>query len=117
MAEASSGGSEEIRQRLVQRTMEDEELRQRLLNNPKVTIEQEIGAHLPEGLEIRAVEETQDTVYLVLPFKPQSPSEGSELSERELATVAGGWDPTAGGDTCGDNYNTCAWACSLKRLV
>ena len=41
-------------------------------------------------MQVRAVEETADTVYLVLPSA--SPvGEGGELSDRELDTVAGGW--------------------------
>ncbi|MGF1470871.1 MAG: NHLP leader peptide family RiPP precursor [Rubrobacteraceae bacterium] len=97
MSEAGNA-PEQMRQRLIQRSMEDEELRQRLLNDPKAAIEQEIGASLPEEVEIQAVEETQDTVYLVLPPKPRSAAEGSELSEQELQGVAGGgwnWDPPA----------------------
>ncbi|MGF1470872.1 MAG: NHLP leader peptide family RiPP precursor [Rubrobacteraceae bacterium] len=112
MTEASGGSPEEIRQRLVQRSLEDDEFRQRLLDNPKATIEQEMGAQLPEEIEIRCVEETLDTAYLVLPPKAQSSVEGSELSEDELETVAGGWNPTdystCEGHTCGF---TCGVAC------
>ncbi|MGF1470880.1 MAG: NHLP leader peptide family RiPP precursor [Rubrobacteraceae bacterium] len=89
MTEAG-GNPEHLRQRLVQRSLEDEELRQRLLDDPKATVEQELGVSLPEGVEIQAVEETQDTVYLVLPPKPQSTTEGEELSAQELESVAGG---------------------------
>ncbi|MGF1470887.1 MAG: NHLP leader peptide family RiPP precursor [Rubrobacteraceae bacterium] len=100
MTEASGGVSggtpEQMRQRLIQRSVEDEELRQRLLDDPKATVEQEIGASLPEEVEIRAVEETQDTVYLVLPPSGSAGVQGgSELSEKELETVAGGWDWTS----------------------
>ncbi|MGF1470883.1 MAG: NHLP leader peptide family RiPP precursor [Rubrobacteraceae bacterium] len=110
MTEASGNSPQELRQRLIQRSMEDEQLRQRLLADPKATIEQEIGASLPEEIAIRAVEETPDTVYLVLPPKLQSSPEGSELSEQELESVAGGWDWTEGctqGETCGTR-TTCA---------
>jgi hypothetical protein len=36
------------------------------------------------------VEETQDTIYLVLPSTPTAGGEGAELSDRELKSVAGG---------------------------
>ena len=36
------------------------------------------------------VEETADTIYLVLPNASPA-GEGGELSDRELETVAGGW--------------------------
>jgi hypothetical protein len=69
--------------------MEDEDFRQRLLDDPKGTIEQEMGSRLPEGVEVRSVEETTDTIYLVLPST--SPvGEGEELSDQELGAVAGG---------------------------
>ncbi|MGF1470889.1 MAG: NHLP leader peptide family RiPP precursor [Rubrobacteraceae bacterium] len=107
MSEAA-GDPQEMRQRLMRRSMEDEELRQRLLSEPKATIEQELGTSLPEEVEIRAVEETQDTVYLVLPPKPQSTPKNSELSEMELETMAGGWtgnDGTQPGQTCVNDPN------------
>ncbi len=66
---ARGGNPEEERRRLIERSVEDEELRRRLLSDPKATVEQELGAKLPEGIEIRAVEETPETIYLVLPPK------------------------------------------------
>ncbi|MGF1470879.1 MAG: NHLP leader peptide family RiPP precursor [Rubrobacteraceae bacterium] len=82
---------EQMRQRLVQRSVEDEELRQRLLDDPKATVEQEIGTSLPEEVEVRAIEESQDTVYLVLPPKPPDTTGSGELSDQELESVSGGW--------------------------
>ena len=63
--------------------------RQRLLDDPKGTIEQELGSRLPEDVEVRVVEESTDTIYLVLPSA--SPvGEAGELSEQDLEEVAGG---------------------------
>ncbi|MGF1470892.1 MAG: NHLP leader peptide family RiPP precursor [Rubrobacteraceae bacterium] len=107
MTEASGGSPEEIRQRLIQRSTEDEELRQRLLEDPKAAIEQEVGARLPEELEIRVVEETPDIVYLVLPPKLEGAIEAGELSGEELESVAGGaW--TGADYTACYTANTCA---------
>ena len=52
---------------------------------------------MPEGVQVRAVEETVETIYLVLPSG--SPAEkSSELSDQDLQEVAGGqvitWRPT-----------------------
>jgi hypothetical protein len=90
MTEASGGGSRvEWERRLIQRSMEDEGFRRRLLEDPKGTVERELGRGLPEGVEVRAVEESAQTIYLVLPFA--SPvGEGEELSDRDLEGVAGG---------------------------
>jgi hypothetical protein len=103
MSHTPSENPDDARRRLIGRSVEDEDLRQRLLADPKGTVEQELGAKLPEGVEIRAVEETPDTVYLVLPPKaPVAADQGGELSDRELEAVAGGWDQAAGtsDETC-----------------
>lgn len=70
--------------------MHDEMFRRNLLDDPKSAIEEETGAKLPEGVEIRVVEETPDTIYLVLPPRAWTSQEG-ELSERELEAIAGGF--------------------------
>ena len=63
-------------------------------------MEQELGVRLPEEVQVRAVEETADTIYLVLPSASRV-GEGDELSDRELGAVAGGAPGgTASGDTC-----------------
>ena len=95
------GNPEEERRRLIERSMEDEDLRQRLLADPKGTVEQELGAKLPEGIEIRVVEETPETVYLVLPPKVAASRQDDELSDRELEAVAGGWGKSTNYETCG----------------
>ena len=89
------------RRRLIERSLQDDAFRQRLLEDPKAAVEEELGtqlpedvrvqAQLPEDVRVRAVEETADTIYLVLPSA--SPvGEGGELSDRELEAVAGaGW--------------------------
>jgi hypothetical protein len=90
MTEASGGGSRaEIQRRLIQRSLQDDSFGQRLLDDPKGTIEQELGSRLPENVEVRVVEESAQTIYLVLPSA--SPlGQGGELSDQELEAVAGG---------------------------
>jgi hypothetical protein len=68
---------------------------------PEGAVEQELGTRLPEEVRVVAVEETQDTIYLVLPGTPMAGTEGGALSDQQLESVAGGWDPdTAGQITC-----------------
>lgn len=75
-----------VEQALVRKSLQDESFRQRLLADPKATIEQELGRELPADLEVRVLEEAPKTLYLVLP-----PSKASgELSDAELDAVAGG---------------------------
>ena len=103
MTEAAGGGRAEAERRIIQRSIEDEDFRQRLLDNPKAAVEQELGTRLPEEVRVEAVEETQDTIYLVLPSTPMAGAEGVELSDRELESVSGGgtWtDPNSCGSAC-----------------
>jgi hypothetical protein len=81
MTEAAGGGRAEVERRLVERSLEDDAFRLRLL--------EELGIQLPAEVQVRVVEETADTIYLVLPSA--SPlGESGELSDRELEAVAGG---------------------------
>ena len=87
MSEAT--GRQEIERRLIEKSLQDEDFRRRLIEDPKGAVEQELGTRLLEGVEVRVVEESADTIYLVLPSE--------ELSEQELDSVAGGFndfDPT-----------------------
>jgi hypothetical protein len=87
MTEAAGGGGRaEVERRLVQRSLEDEEFRQRLLDDPKAAVEQEIGRGLPEGVQVRVLEESSDTIYLVL---PSASVVGGSLSDEALEAVAG----------------------------
>ena len=52
---------------MIERSLEDDSLRQRLLSDPKGAIEEELGTRLPADVEVRAVEETADAIYLVFP--------------------------------------------------
>jgi hypothetical protein len=102
MTEASGGGGggrAEVERRLVQRSLQDESLRQRLLSDPKAAVEEELGTRLPEEVQVIAVEETAQTIYLVLPSSSPLGGEGGELSEQDLEAIAGG-GATFWGATC-----------------
>lgn len=89
MSEAT--GRTEMERRLIERSLEDEDFRQQLLEDPRSVVEQELGTRLPEDVRVVAVEETRDTIYLVLPGVT-SAGETGELSDRELESVSGaGW--------------------------
>lgn len=106
MSEATDGAPEDVRRRLVQRAAEDADFRDKLLGDPKATIEEEMGASLPGDIEIRVVEETAETVYLVLPVAaPANDTNDGELSDQELDGVAGGWTSGSG---CTAFVNCCS---------
>ena len=114
MSEASGGGGDaraEMERRIVQRSIEDDAFRQRLIEDPKGALEQELGARLPKEVRVVVVEETADTIYLVLPSTPMAGAEGGELSEQELGSVAGGlasWDVYCAGPTGNVDDAACA---------
>ena len=87
MSEAA--GRAEMERRLIERSLQDDVFRQQLLADPKTIMERELGTQLPEDLRVVAVEETADTIYLVLPST--SPvGEGGKLADQELEAVTGG---------------------------
>ena len=104
MSEASGGsGRAEMERRIIQRSIEDDAFRQQLLADPKAAVEQELGTQLPEEVRIVTVEETAETIYLVLPSTSMAGAEGGELSDQQLESVAGGWglmDKTFSEYTC-----------------
>ena len=99
MTEASGGSRAEWERRLIQRSLEDDDFRQRLLDDPKGAVEQELGSALPEGVDVRVLEESADTIYLVLPSASPLGREGGELSDQDLEAVAGAGE--TGNITCG----------------
>ena len=110
MSEASSRA--EMERRLVQRSIEDDAFRRRLIEDPKAAVEQELGTRLPEDVRVVAVEETAETIYLVLPSRSTEGQEAGELSDRELEAVAGGWDAQTAGFTCTVQQTRCGVECA-----
>jgi hypothetical protein len=107
MSEASAGGGTraEMERTLVQRSLEDESFRQKLLDDPRGTVEQGLGTQLPEGIEVRVVEESAQSIYLVLPSASPLGGEEGELSDQDLEAVAGGGlmgDPVPGRGLAGN---------------
>jgi len=68
-------------------TTESQTYRDRLKTAPKDVIEKQFGVSVPEAIEVRVLEESADTIYLVL---PHTVPEGGELSDSDLEAVAGG---------------------------
>ena len=67
---------------------ESPEYRQALIDNPAEVLARQMGTEVPAGVTVKVVEETADTIYIVAPYA--APAEGSELSDADLESVAGG---------------------------
>jgi hypothetical protein len=77
---------------LILRAMRDAEFKKELKADPKAAYEAQLasvrqGAKLPENMSVSVLEETGKVLYFRL---PQAPAQGGELSEEDLAEVAGG---------------------------
>lgn len=64
---------------IVSRAWRDEVFRYRLLSDPARTLRAE-GVSIPQGVEVRILEDTDQVLHVVLPIKPSS----QELSEEEF---------------------------------
>jgi hypothetical protein len=62
------------------------EYKKALLANPKKVLGKQMNQELPGFLKVKVVQDTADTVHLVLPHVPQE----GELSDADLESVAGG---------------------------
>jgi hypothetical protein len=82
-------------QDLLNRATTDMDFRTRLLADPKGTVAAEVGAQIPENINVRVLEDSQDTVHLVLP----PPRANRPLTDAELESVAGGECAQWGGNS------------------
>src|SRR4029077_13905898 len=72
---------------LLAKVWADDGLKRKFIENPAAVL-QEHGIKTKPGVDLRVVENTEKTQYMVLPPKPAGGV--TELSESELAGVAGG---------------------------
>ena len=85
---------------------ENSEYREKLLSDPRGTLESHTGFALPDWLNVKVAEETADTIYLIAPHVP-----GEELADEDLEQVAGGGaygsaDKKSDAMTCSRNYGS-----------
>jgi hypothetical protein len=83
MSEVTRG---EIQDILAEFAAKNPQYRQALRKNPKKLLAAQMNQDLPANLKVKVVEDTADTVHLVLPLA----AKGDELSDADLEAVAGG---------------------------
>jgi len=87
MASDKQSASEKQWAQVVAKAWSDAAFKKRLLTQPAAVLK-EAGVDVPEGLQLKVVENTERLAHLILPPAPA----GAELSEEALARVAGGID-------------------------
>ena len=75
---------------LIEKAWKEDAFRQALRTDPQGAVEKVLGGKLPAGIQVKLVEETADTFYLVLPAKPDRVPAG-QLTDQLLEAVAGGF--------------------------
>ncbi len=73
--------------KIIQRCWEDDGYQARFMKEPHAVLK-EAGVEVPEGLQIKVVQNTDDVQYLAIPAKPGAAS--GELDDSALEGVAGG---------------------------
>lgn len=74
----------QIEKQLVEKATQDPAFRQSLKSDPRLALEKELGIKVPSAMKLEIIEESADSLCLVLPAPK------GELSDLELESVAGG---------------------------
>lgn len=91
---------------LVEKAINDDDFKGRLINNPKETIEEVGGVQIKSNFDIVVEDQSNDDmIYLNIPKKPDLDS--MELSEEELQRISGGSSVP-----CGIGIGLAVWAIS-----
>ncbi len=88
--------AERMQREVIDQAMTDPDYREGLKSDPRAALAEK-GLNLPQNISIEVIEDTADTVHLVLPAVP---TEGS-LSDEDLEQIAGG------GHSC--SLHPCPW--------
>lgn len=86
--ESQTVSYQQLEENIISNARKNNDYRKRLLNDPKALLESQLGQPLPSGFKVSVLEETPTQTYIVLPY--DAPKSGSELSDEDLESVAGG---------------------------
>jgi hypothetical protein len=77
----------ELWDKIVEQANNNPQYYEMLKQNPRGLMEKQLGTPIPASVNVKVLEESPDTYYIVLPYKAK---EGAELSDSDLEKVAGG---------------------------
>ena len=100
----------QLNDEIVSKALKDDDFRQRLISDPKGTIESEYGVSLSPETNVTVHTETARDLHVVL---PSAPGATSQISSDEMDSAAcSGWSSVAECTVectqCGNNGTTCA---------
>lgn len=84
--------------KIVVKAWVDESYKQRVLKNPEAVLK-ENGVELPQGMKLKAVEDTSEVHHVIIRQKPTD-----TLSVEELKKISGGY-PEEGACSCTCRYD------------
>ncbi len=79
---------EKLQENIISNATKNVDYRKRLINDPKALLESQLGQPLPGSFKVDVLQESPTQAYIVLPY--EAPKSGSELSDEDLESVAGG---------------------------
>lgn len=59
----------DFEEKLIAKALEDANFKQKLIKNPRAVIAYELGTQLPANIEVKVLEETENILYVVLPYR------------------------------------------------
>ncbi len=74
---------DEMRKQLIAKSTDDLAFRSRLLAEPRAVVEEEFDITVPEGMDVRVLEDSPQAVHLVLPPEPK-------LNMQDMRQTTGG---------------------------
>src|SRR5882762_10136128 len=73
--------------KIVEQAQKNPKYHAQLKADPRSLMEKQLGTSIPKSVNIKVLEEANDTYYIVLPAMAK---DGAELSDSDLEKVAGG---------------------------
>ena len=79
----------DLEQQIIARALKDPQFRDALIAHPRGALES-MGVQLPEGIQVKVLQQEPNTLYLVVPRRPAALDTEAELTEAELGYLVGG---------------------------
>lgn len=67
---------QELRDKIIEKAWQDADFKEQLLADPKAAIKDAFGIEVPENINVKALEESADNYYVVIPQNPANLDNG-----------------------------------------